>query len=103
MATAIVKATTGLKALGNSTETPMKTKYKQNSKTNKILTTPEGRFMKSYDTIIAFISNEGEVVLNTQFDFSSTTNFYRCQFLNESGAETKNKLKSGEYTQMSLN
>ena len=103
MITSIEKATLGLKVLGNSTETPMRTKFNENSKSHKVITTPQGRFMQSYETIIAFISTEGEVVLNTEFAQSRTTSFYRCQFLNELGVETKRKLKSGRYTQMNLN
>jgi len=103
MKTQITKAQNGLKYLEDALVIPMSTKFGENSKSHHLIVTPTGKFMRSYETLIAFISNEGEVVLNTVYDQSNTTNFYRCQFLGERVNETRKKLKSGEYAQTELN
>jgi hypothetical protein len=40
---------------------------------------------------------EGKVYLFQDYDYSKTTGKYRNDFLNEGIAETRNKLKTGEY------
>lgn len=39
----------------------------------------------------------GKRVLFKDFDYSNTTNKYRCNFLSESGKETKAKIEKGIY------
>ena len=69
-----------------------------------ILTTPEGKYFQSYNTIIAFIDNKGQVFLDeNKWDYSRTTGKYRNQFLSENVADTRNKIKSGEYKLTNLN
>lgn len=69
-----------------------------------ILTTPEGRYFQSYDSIIAFISNDGKVKLDkTYWDYSKTTGKYRNQFLGENKAETERNIASGKYEITDLN
>jgi hypothetical protein len=73
-------------------------------KNQYIITTPEGRFFQSYQTVIAFISNDGEVTMNEVYDHSHTTGTYRNIFLGDSGVnETRAKVKSGEYKVANLN
>jgi len=69
-----------------------------------IITTKDGRYFQSYETVIAFISNKGEVTMNTVFDHSNTTGKFRNSFLGDSGvAETRKKVASGEYKTANLN
>ena len=62
------------------------------------------RFFQSYRSMIAKISNNGKVFLDKNYwDYSRTTGKYRNQFLNEYTAETRKKIKSGEYILVDLN
>ena len=64
-------------------------------------------YFQSYDSIIAMIdynSDGGKVYLDKKYwNYSRTTGKYRNDFLNESLAETKKKINSGEYTLIHLN
>lgn len=69
-----------------------------------ILTTPEGRYFQSYNSIIAFISCDGKVKIDkTYWDYSKTTGKYRNQFLGENKAETLANIQSGKYELTDLN
>lgn len=68
-----------------------------------IITTPDGKYFQSYNTIIAFIDNKEQVFLDYNWDYSRTTGKYRNQFLRENVADTRNKIKSGEYKLTNLN
>ena len=63
-----------------------------------IISTKEGQYFQSYDSIIAFINLRGEVTLGEDWDYSATTGKYRNQFLGEGIAETRRKLAEGIYT-----
>lgn len=68
------------------------------------LSTPEGRFFQSYNSIIVFIPNNGKIQLDAKFwDYSKTTSKYRNQFLNEDTKTTQSKIASGEYILNNLN
>lgn len=78
-----------------------------------IITTEEGQYFQSYQSIIAFIPNalgvegrgeEGKILLDEYYwDYSRTTTKYRNAFLGENTAETRKKIKSGEYLLTNLN
>lgn len=58
-----------------------------------IITTSEGEFFKSYNSIIAFIPNKGKIQLDKKYwNYSSTTGKYRNQFLSETKKETQEKI-----------
>ena len=59
----------------------------------------KGRYFQSYNSIIVFINNKGQVFLDEYYwDYSVTTGKYRNQFLGDYGIEeTREKLASGEY------
>ena len=62
------------------------------------------RFFQSYRSMIAKISNSGKVFLDKNYwDYSTTTGKYRNRFLNENIAQTRAKIKSGEYILVDLN
>ncbi len=66
--------------------------------------TAEGTYFQSYDSIIAFIPNEGKTQLDVKYwDYSMTTGKYRNLFLNERKNETEAKIKSGIYELTNLN
>ena len=66
--------------------------------------TPQGIYFQSYQTVIAFIDLGGNITLDYQsWDYSRTTNKYRSIFLHENTADTRKKIKSGEYALADLN
>lgn len=69
-----------------------------------ILTTSEGIYFQSYESIIAFKPTSGKIQLDQKYwDYSKTTGKYRNQFLNETKKETEAKIKAGEYVLTNLN
>lgn len=66
--------------------------------------TDDGLYFQSYNTVIAFKSNDGKTYLDTnKWDYSVTTGRYRNEFLGEGIRETRQKIKSGEYILTNLN
>jgi ABC-type Fe3+ transport system substrate-binding protein len=70
-----------------------------------ILSTPEGIYFQSYNSIIAFKPHgKGNTKLDSKYwDYSKTTGKYRNQFLGENKAETEKKIAAGEYELTDLN
>lgn len=69
-----------------------------------VITTEDGEYFQSYWTIIAFRANDGTITLDEgSWDYSRTTGKYRNEFLGENTAETRKKIKSGEYKLANLN
>jgi hypothetical protein len=63
-----------------------------------VITGPDGRLFKSYNSNIAFIpSHGGPIELGENWDYSNTTGKYRNQFLRETKKETQRKIDSGIY------
>ena len=66
--------------------------------------TSKGRYFQSYNSIIAFIDNNGKTFLDDYYwDYSRTTGKYRNMFLNEGINDTRQKIISGEYKFKNLN
>ena len=66
--------------------------------------TSKGRYFQSYNSIIAFIDNNGKTFLDEYYwDYSRTTGKYRNMFLNEGINDTRQKIISGEYKFKNLN
>ena len=69
-----------------------------------VVTTNDGTYFQSYDSLIVFINNKGKVTLDTNlWNYSTTTRKYRNIFLNETTKETLAKIESGEYVLDNLN
>jgi len=69
-----------------------------------IIKTKEGRYFQSYNSIIAFISNSGKVILDKNYwDYSVTTGKYRNMFLGEDKKETQRNIDNGKYGLVDLN
>ena len=69
-----------------------------------IIYASNGTYFQSYDSVIAFKDNEGNVTLDDYtWDYSRTTGKYRNEFLSEGIVETRAKIKSGEYKLANLN
>jgi len=99
--------------------TQFKVRNMQTSKGNDvpnqfIIDTPEGTYFQSYESIIVFIPDIPEnnpmctnlkgVKLDKQYwDYSKTTGKYRNKFLGEGIADTRKKIKDGEYKLADLN
>lgn len=81
------------------------TSHKGNDVPNQFeIITPEGRYFQSYQSIIAFIGNNGKVKIDAKYwDYSVTTGKYRNLFLGEKRKVTERKMKSGEYEVTNLN
>ena len=64
----------------------------------------EGMYFQSYDSMIAFVDNNGKVFLDeNDWDYSRTTGKYRNIFLGENMSETRKKIKTGDYELIDLN
>lgn len=69
-----------------------------------VITSNEGKYFQSYESVIVFIPNDGKVQLDQKYwDYSKTTGKYRNQFLNEDKKATQQKIDSGEYILTNLN
>ena len=69
-----------------------------------ILYAPDGNYFQSYNSVIAFIDNNGKITLDSYYwDYSRTTGKYRNQFLGEGIVDTRSKIDSGEYKLADLN
>ena len=75
-----------------------------NKVANQFLITDNGdEYFQSYKSIIAKRSN-GKIYLDDYYwDYSTTTGKYRNQFLGEGIADTRKKIKTGEYILTNLN
>jgi len=62
-----------------------------------VVKTTEREVLFSYNTAVASKYTDGTVTLTDAWDYSRTTSKFRNQFLNETTADTRNKLISGEY------
>lgn len=67
--------------------------------------TPRAILFQSYNSIIAKIDRRTKKITLDKYywDYSRTTGKYRNQFLGEGIAETRAKIKSGEYKLKNLN
>ena len=66
--------------------------------------TSKGKYFQSYNSIIAFIDNNGKVFLDEDsWDYSRTTSKYRNLFLNKNTQEIKQLINEGEYKLKNLN
>lgn len=69
-----------------------------------IITTINGNYFQSYQTVIAYRDNSGNIQLDRDsWDYSKTTGKYRNQFLGETKKETEAKIASGVYKLVNLN
>ena len=77
-----------------------------------IISTDEGEYFQSYDSVIVFIPNKHTIATSyndkkkldeTYWDYSRTTGKYRNKFLGETKAETEKKINSGVYILTDLN
>jgi len=69
-----------------------------------IVRTKDGIYFQSYDSVIAFRDNNGNVTLDENYwDYSRTTGIYRNDFLGENTAETRKKVENGTYALADLN
>ena len=75
-----------------------------NKVANQFIITDNGNeYFQSYKSIIAKRSN-GKIYLDDYYwDYSTTTGKYRNQFLGEGIADTRKKIKTGEYILTNLN
>jgi hypothetical protein len=80
----------------------MLTKFGYPAKDQKIITTPEGKYLKSYNSIVAFIGNDGTVKVGPNHDYSATTSYYVGKFLNMGLPERRKAIKTGKITEEAL-
>ena len=69
-----------------------------------VIVTPEGDYFQSYNSVIAFINNEGRVFLDeNKWDYSTTTGKYRNIFLGENKKLTEKRINNNNYVLIDLN
>lgn len=76
----------------------LKTKFGGKSKNQTVITLSDGsQHFFSYGSLIAIKQNDGSIELTSKWNHSNTTNYYRCQFLDEEGKTTRTKIEKGIY------
>jgi hypothetical protein len=74
------------------------TKYGNRSETHYVDYSAAGKVLYSYGSPIACETSDGSILLHPDYwNYSTTTNYYRGQFLGEGVAATRKKIESGEY------
>lgn len=70
-----------------------------------IISTNDGRFFQSYDSVVAFIPyGDGKTQLDERYwNYSRTTAKYRNEFLGMTTKETERAIKNGEIELTNLN
>lgn len=69
-----------------------------------IISTDDGEYFQSYETVIAFRPYSGKILLDiNSWDYSVTTGKYRNDFLGEKKAETQRSIDAGHYELVDLN
>ena len=68
-----------------------------------IIKSKDTEVFQSYDTVIVKQTRRKTYLDRDKWDYSATTGKYRNQFLGEGIAETRKKIKSGEYKLTDLN
>lgn len=95
----------GLKKGNNKMDIKKIKVYNINKRPNQFLiTTPDGHYFQSYESIIAFRDNNNKIFLDKNFwNFSTTTGKYRNIFLNENKKLTMDKIENNTYSLVNLN
>lgn len=91
--------------------TKMKVKNLESKNGNEIanqfeITSSDGRYFQSYDSIIVFIPNDRSKPIQLDeayWDYSKTTSKYRNIFLGEDKKTTEKKIQEGKYILTNLN
>jgi len=79
-------------------------KVRQLAPNQFVITEENGEYFQSYETVIAFRGNDGNIVLDENaWNYSKTTAKYRNQFLGMDTKAVLSKIKSGEITLANLN
>jgi hypothetical protein len=74
----------------------MSTKAGNPARDQKVITTTQGRYLQSYDSVVAFIPNEpGPIKVGPDYDYSSTTIYYVGKFLHMNLPKIREGLKQG--------
>ena len=82
----------------------MKVTQFDNKKNQFRISTDEGWYFQSYNSIIIFIPRNGKTQLDENYwNYSKTTSKYRNLFLNSTSKEIQERIKSGEYILTNLN
>jgi len=94
-----------LKVNGNKIKVQNMASSKGNDIPNQfIISTKDGIYFQSYNSIIAFKSRDGKTYLDSYYwEYSKTTGKYRNLFLNETKKDTEQKIKDGTYILTNLN
>jgi hypothetical protein len=82
----------------------METKVKMFAPNQFQVTSSDGVYFQSYDSIIAVKRPDGSVCLDQKYwNYSKTTSKYLAIWLNQVNSDVKRKVKSGEYRLVDLN
>ncbi|GHT57868.1 hypothetical protein FACS1894109_10910 [Spirochaetia bacterium] len=74
----------------------MSTKAGNPAKDQKVITTDKGRYLQSYDSVVAFIpDDDGPIQVGPDYDYSSTTIYYVGKFLRMNLPKIREGLKKG--------
>lgn len=68
-----------------------------------VITTKDGEYFQSYQTIICFVDNDRNIFLDESWDNTNTTNRFRCDYLGINKTQTLKRIASKDFTVMDLN
>jgi hypothetical protein len=71
-------------------------------KDHRILTTPRGRFLQSYNSIVAFIGTDGAVKVGPDYACSKTTSYYVGKFLGSNISAIRKEIAAGNIREEAL-
>jgi hypothetical protein len=71
-------------------------------KDHRIITTPQGRFLESYNSIVAFIGNDGSVKVGPAYNYSKTTSYYVGKFLGSNIPTIRKEIAAGKIREETL-
>jgi hypothetical protein len=71
-------------------------------KDHRIITTPQGRFLESYNSIVAFIGNDGSVKVGPNYHYSKTTSYYVGKFLGSNIPTIRKGIAAGKIREETL-
>ena len=75
-----------------------KTRGGYGAKDQYLLETKEGTYLQSYNSIVAFIGNDGKIKVGKDFNYSRTTARYVTQFLNMRIKEIEKDIRDRKIT-----
>jgi len=73
----------------------MTTKGGNPARDQKVITTPQGKYLKSYNSLVAYIGKDGTVKVGPHYNYSQTTVYYVGKFLDSTLPQIRKDIQAG--------